>query len=77
MAYTLRVLQKSFFSDSVEVADHLTHPLPPISLPERIGAVILIATTIVIGIYPNLLLKLIDDSFASALFEGLKKGGGF
>ena len=77
VAYTLRVLQKSFFSDPVEVADHGAHPLPPISIPERIGAVILIATTIVIGIYPNLLLKLIDDSFTSPLFEGLKRGGGF
>ncbi|MDB6123022.1 MAG: NADH-quinone oxidoreductase subunit [Pedosphaera sp.] len=77
VAYTLRVLQKSFFGEAVPKAEELTHahPLPPISIPERIGAAILIAITILIGLYPKLLLDLIGPSFDSPLFEGLRKGG--
>ena len=51
--------------------------VPPISIPERIGAVILLVTTLVIGLYPRLLLDLIVPSFNSVLFEGLRKGGLF
>jgi NADH-quinone oxidoreductase subunit M len=77
VAYTLRALQKSFFSDADESAEPHSHPLPPISVPERIGAVILIAITLVIGLYPRLLLDLIGPSFDSPLFDGLRKGGAF
>jgi NADH-quinone oxidoreductase subunit M len=51
--------------------------LPPISVPEKIGAVILISVTVLIGLYPRLLLDLITPSFDSPLFEGLRKGGLF
>src|SRR5205807_2966287 len=81
-AYTLRVLQKAFFG---EVAADVTqeqpasaarsraqpHRLEPISVPERIGAVILMTTTLGIGLFPQLLLKLIVPSLNSPLFEGL------
>ncbi len=79
VAYTLRAMQKSFFGEPVEATepDPEAHPLPPISMPERIGAVILLATTIVIGLFPNLLLKMIADGFNSPLFDALKKGGAF
>jgi NADH-quinone oxidoreductase subunit M len=76
IAYTLRVLQKVFFNDIVPASEAEAHPLPPISVPERIGAVILIAATLIIGIYPNLLLNLINPSFDSPLFEGMRKAGG-
>jgi NADH-quinone oxidoreductase subunit M len=75
VAYTLRVLQKSFFSDR-EPDKVERQPLEPISMPERIGAVILIATTLVVGLYPRLLLDLIVPSFGSPLFEAMRKGGG-
>jgi NADH-quinone oxidoreductase subunit M len=52
-------------------------PLEPISIPERIGAVILIGSALVIGLCPRLLLDLIVPSFNSPLFEGLRKAGGF
>jgi len=80
VAYTLRVLQKSFFGELPEPAentpDHAVeaHPLAAISIPERIGALILIVTTILIGLYPNLLLKLINSS---PMIEALKNRGGF
>ena len=77
VAYTLRVLQKSFFSDAEPDAEVEAHPLPPISTAERIGAVILIATTVVIGLWPGLLLRFIGPSFDSPLFDALRKGGAF
>ncbi|HKS37879.1 MAG TPA: NADH-quinone oxidoreductase subunit M [Verrucomicrobiae bacterium] len=50
-------------------------PLEPITIPERVGAVILIATTLAIGLYPRLLLDVIVPSLSSPLFEGLRKAG--
>jgi NADH:ubiquinone oxidoreductase subunit 4 (subunit M) len=49
--------------------------LEPISIPERIGAVFLIGTSLLIGLYPRLLLDLISQSFALPLFDWLPKGG--
>jgi len=82
VAYTLRVLQKAFFGETTEGASASAHrrlpeELGPISIPERIGAVILIGATLMIGLYPRLLLDLIEPSFNSPLFEGLRKAGGF
>jgi len=81
VAYTLRVLQKAFFGERTEEMSasppRPTHEmeLGPISIPERIGAVILIGATLAIGLYPRLLLDLIGPSFNSPLFEGLRKAG--
>ena len=75
IAYSLRVLQKSFYGEGAENAEAAAHPLPPISVPERIGALILLGATIVIGLYPRLLLDLIGPSFKSVLFDRLREGG--
>jgi len=76
VAYTLRALQKSFFGDAEVTTENLeAHPLPPITIPEKIGAVILIGTTLVIGLCPSLLLNLIVPSFDLPLFDGLLRGG--
>jgi NADH-quinone oxidoreductase subunit M len=78
VAYTLRALQKAFFG-AAQVAEtrdtHAQAVLEPISLPERIGGVALMATTLVIGLYPRLLLDLIVPSFKTPLFDGLRKAG--
>lgn len=74
VAYTLRAMIKAFFADAP--APPGGQPLEPISLHERLGAVLLIACTLVIGLYPRLLLDLIIPSFSSPLFEGLRKGAG-
>jgi len=83
VAYSLRALQQAFF------AEHEATPagalengeghavMKPISPPERLAAVMLIAASLVIGLYPRLLLDLIGPSFSSALFDGLRKAGGF
>jgi NADH-quinone oxidoreductase subunit M len=81
VAYTLRVVQKAFFGEQEPAAVSAVpngqgHVEPePISVPERIGAVILIGCALVIGIYPRLLLDLIAPSFGSPLFDWLPKGG--
>lgn len=82
VAYTLRALQKAFFAERAQSApaasndakEHLD--LTPISLPERIGAMMLLGTSLLIGLYPRLLLDLIGPSFDSPLFSWLPKGGG-
>jgi NADH-quinone oxidoreductase subunit M len=81
MAYSLRALQLAFFRDqappaSAAGADGNPPPaLAPISVPERIGAAILIGTALLIGLYPRLLLDLISPSFGLPLFDWLPKGG--
>ena len=77
IAYTLRVLQKTFFSEPAETPQSEVAPLPPITIPEKIGALLLITATIAIGLYPGWLLKMINSSFASPLFDGLRQKGGF
>jgi len=76
VAYTLRVLQKSFYGEGGEIAEHDAHPLPPISVSERLGAAILLGATNLIGLYPKVLLDLIGPSFDTPLFKGLREGAG-
>ena len=83
VAYSLRALQKAFFAEQ-QPAPVLVAPagnghshLTPISAPERIGAIILIVASLVVGLYPRLLLDVIGPSFSSPLFDGLRKGAGF
>jgi len=88
VAYTWRTVQKAFFGDvaadvSPRQAEEKSAVLPraqpheeePISVPERLGAVLLIGTSLVIGLYPRLLLDVIVPSFDSPLFEGIRKLG--
>ena len=85
VAYTLRVVQKAFFGDvaadvnlrSDESADShpQLHALEPISIPERLGAAVLISVSLVVGLYPRVLLDVIVPSFDSPLFDWLRKGG--
>jgi len=79
VAYTLRVLVKAFFAENEN--ENSTTPsraglhFASISIPERAGALVLLATTLVIGIYPKLLLDLIVPSINSPLMQPLWKGG--
>lgn len=74
IAYTWRAMQMAFFgaphNNSSGAAAY-----PPISMPERIGAVILLAASIVVGLYPQLLLRVIIPALHSPMFDGLWKGG--
>jgi NADH-quinone oxidoreductase subunit M len=67
VAYTLRAVQKGFYSDAPpKPVDH-AHPLEPISMPERFGAVMLIGASLVIGLFPGLLTNWIEPCFNSPL----------
>jgi NADH-quinone oxidoreductase subunit M len=82
VAYTLRAIQKAFFGEREESGLSNGHdaghgaPLEPISVPERLGAVLLIAASLIVGLCPRLLLDVILPSFNSPLFGWLNKGGG-
>jgi NADH-quinone oxidoreductase subunit M len=76
VAYILRAMQKAFYSDPA-VSDKSVHdhPLEPITTPERIGAAMLLAASLAIGLFPGLLLNWIQPCLNSPLFERLLKGG--
>ena len=76
VAYTLRAMQKAFYSDAPpKVSDGHDHPLEPITVPERFGAVMLIGASLVIGLFPGLLMNWIEPCFKSPLFARLLSGG--
>lgn len=80
IAYTLRAMQKAFFGDGQASANAVVdgaHAVSrePISVPERLGAVLLIGTALLVGLYPRILLDLIIPSLDSNLFQWLPKGG--
>jgi NADH-quinone oxidoreductase subunit M len=76
VVYIWRAMQKAFFTESHAEIDACPHhdPLLPISMPERLGAIILIGASILVGIYPQMLLNIIMPALNSPLFEGLRKG---
>jgi NADH-quinone oxidoreductase subunit M len=73
VAYTWRAMQKAFLGGT-EGESLDAHPIPPISLPERIAAVILIGVSVAVGLYPQLLLNRIIPALNSPLFDGLRRG---
>ena len=84
VAYTIRTMQRAFFSGQAEAPRPATAtaPIPPIrsaalvdpiSAPERLGAALLMALTLLIGLQPRLLLDLITPALASPLFGNLLK----
>jgi NADH-quinone oxidoreductase subunit M len=83
VAYTLRAVQLAFFGEAQPATagahdddeGHGHHAMPPISTPERLGTMILIGASLVIGLFPGLLLNVIVPSFDSPLFNWLRQGG--
>ncbi len=75
VAYTLRAMQQAFFGESVPAEGEHHEPMEPISVPERLGAMLLIGASLVVGLYPHVLLKVIVPSFDSPLFTWIQKGG--
>jgi NADH-quinone oxidoreductase subunit M len=75
VAYTWRALQCSFFGEpSTPGANPAV--LPAITLAERVGAFLLLACTLGVGLYPRLLMQWIEPAVASPLFDGLRKVAG-
>jgi NADH-quinone oxidoreductase subunit M len=69
-------MQKAFFGAPDSSSSTTAPQLPAISFPERIGAVILVGSSVAIGLYPQLLLRIIVPALHSPLFDGLWKGSG-
>ena len=83
VAYTIRTIARAFFSgegDASQVTDsgasEHAGAMVPISIPERVGAGLLMALTLAIGLFPRLLLDFIHPALASPLFANLLKGFG-
>ena len=72
IAFTWRALTKAFFGEATPGAQE--HPLPPITIPEKLGAALLLAATLAVGLYPRLLTDLILPTLNSPLFDGLRRG---
>ncbi len=80
-AFTLRAIQVSFFGQAgADAAAHTPdaahdHPLSPITWPEKTGAFLLLAATLLIGLKPDLLLNWIVPSLQSPLMKVIFHGG--
>jgi NADH-quinone oxidoreductase subunit M len=75
VGFTLRALIKSFYSPHpVELAGTHAPSYEPITLPEKAGAILLLACTIVIGIFPRLLFDLIHPAMQQEMFRRLVSG---
>lgn len=80
-AFTLRAVQLSFFGEGraaaseVPPAQPAIAPYPPITLPEKAGAVLLIAATVHVGLRPDILLAWIEPALQSPAFQAVLKGG--
>ncbi|MDR1789665.1 MAG: NADH-quinone oxidoreductase subunit M [Opitutaceae bacterium] len=69
-AFTLRAVQLAFFGKTGPGAAPAA-ALPPITLPERLGALLLIAAVILVGLAPGLLLNWIQPALDSQFFRPL------
>jgi len=66
-AFTLRALKRAFFD--VELATAAATPeLPPITIPEKLGATLLMFATIAVGVYPKILLDRIQPAVETMRF---------
>jgi NADH-quinone oxidoreductase subunit M len=80
-AFTLRVLQVSFFGTTDHSVAHAdtdlahSHALPCITWPERFGAMLLIAATVYVGLKPDVLMNWITPALQSPLMQAALKGG--
>ena len=79
VAYLLRAMQQGFFSEpdagTTGAMETEPAPLEPITLPEKAGALLLLAATVLVGLFPRLLLDYILPS-VRPLVGGFVGGGG-
>ena len=67
-AFTLRALKRAFFDVDPATIEATPPQLEPITLPEKIGATLLMLATLVVGLYPKLLLDKIQPAVESMRF---------
>jgi NADH-quinone oxidoreductase subunit M len=81
VAYTLRAMIKAFFGETAEGVAQAQHEAGEmhqgdcsrISIPEKLGAILLVGVSLLIGLFPSLLLNVIAPSFESPLFDWLRR----
>ena len=73
VVYIWRAMQKAFF-----MAGNHTRapnpPLPPVTFRNASAPAILIASSVLVGFYPQMLLNIVVPALNSPLFNGLHKG---
>jgi NADH-quinone oxidoreductase subunit M len=79
-AFTLRAIQQGFFGSwparPAGAPDPAkAHPLAPITLPEKLGALLLVGASVVVGLRPDLLLDWINPALQSPLLQSVIRGG--
>jgi NADH-quinone oxidoreductase subunit M len=82
-AFTLRVIAVAFFGQVERGGATTLAParpevglhLEPITLPEKAGALLLLAATVALGLCPDLLLGWIQPALQSPLFQAVLGGG--
>ena len=74
VGYTWRALQKAFFSDAPQTPHGLeqekAHPFAPITWPEVTGVALLASVSLVVGLYPRILLDTIEPAVKALLAGG-------
>jgi NADH-quinone oxidoreductase subunit M len=74
VAYIWRALQKAFFSDTLptphELESEQAHKFAPITWPEYAGVALLGISTLVVGLYPRILLDQIEPAVKALLAGG-------
>ena len=72
VGFTLRALLKSFYSTAP--IDASASAYEPITVPEKAGAILLLACTVVIGLFPRLLFDLIQPAIQQEMFKRIVSG---
>jgi len=76
VAYTLKAIQTVFFHDGGGARES-AEEYPAITLPEKAGVWMLTLTSLLVGLYPRILLDWITPALQTPYFEGLRKGVGW
>jgi NADH-quinone oxidoreductase subunit M len=74
VGFTLRALVKSFYSPLPVQTDGPHAAYAPITVPEKAGAILLLACTVVIGIFPRLVFDLIHPAMQQEMFRRIVSG---
>lgn len=61
-AFTLRALKRAFFDAEVGSIAERSIQLEPITIPEKVGAILLMLATLVVGLYPKILIDRIQPA---------------
>jgi NADH-quinone oxidoreductase subunit M len=69
VGFTLRALQKSFYGAVPVNVPVSVHSYEPITWPEKAGVILLLVSTVLIGLYPRLLFDLIHPAIQQEMFR--------